>query len=226
MAMTKPELEKHSDEYHALMARARAAEQQGLVCEAVEVALSSWQYIDGMMQYERKYEDEEFASVEAIDIVLEHAPLLLDFQSLDRLEVLLKDFRRIDKNTSESLADKLANGRALMWDAHRLWDHLEQHPEARQDQLRQILGGDQNKWRSIAETWENMGLVRRTPEGGSYRLALSTRMEEVVSAKCSSCGAVAKAPKAMFFEQQPCPRCGATVHFVLLCKDTAAGTRE
>lgn len=219
-------MENHREKYRNLMRDARAAQQHGLYRDAIKQALDSWEHIDGMMQYERRYEDREFDSVEGIDMVLKYAPLLLDFHSLERLEGLLTGQRRIDRNTSDSLAEHLAKARALMWDVHRLWDHLEHHPGTRQDELRQILGGEQDQWRTAAEIWEKMGLVHRTPEGRSYRLALSTRMGETVSAKCPACGVVADAPKAMFLEMSTCPKCRAKVLFVILSKRAPTMTEE
>lgn len=226
MAMTKAEMEADRAEYDALMARARLAIHQGLYREAVELAMSSWKHIDGMMQYKRKYEDKEFASIDAIDVVLQYAPLVFDCRSLEALESLLKDQRRIEKNTSEDLGDKLAQARALMWDAHRLWDYLERHDSIRQDDLRATFGGDQDRWRSLAVTWERMGLVRRTSEGGSYRLALVTRMDEAVPGKCSSCGTVEEAPKIRFLEERVCSNCRAGVFFVILSRMPGSGTKE
>ena len=209
-------METHRARYQGLMLKARLSEEVGLYRAAVDLALATWEHIDGMMQYERRYADKEFTSIQGIDMILKYAPLLLDFNSLNTLETLLKNYRRIEKNTSHNLADKLAKARTLMRDAYRLWDHLEHHPEARQDKLRQILGGDQDQWRSMVTAWEKMGLLRRTPESGSYRLALSTRMGKVVSAKCFSCGCVVDAPKAMFLEKQICSECRTRAMFVIL----------
>ena len=108
----------------------------------------------------RRYKEEEFETINAIDLALKYAPLLLDFESLDELEQLLKDRKRIEKNTSHDLNDKLATARTQMWEAHRLWDHLERNPHSRQSELRQVLGGDQAQWRAIAELWEKMGLLQ------------------------------------------------------------------
>ncbi len=226
MAMKKDELEHHQRQYQALMADAQAAEQAGLYRAVVEKALESWEHIDGMMQYERRYNKKEFASVPAIELTLKYAPLLLDFASLDRLESLLKDCRRIEKNTSHDLAAKLAAARALMWDAHSLWDHLERNPGLRQDELRKLLGGRQQRWSDMAETWEKMGLLRREPEAGTYRLTLSTRLGEIVSVKCPACGNIAEAPKAMCLEETPCPECQARVLFVVLSTRRTADAKE
>jgi hypothetical protein len=223
--VNKAEMQEHHAKYQELMAEARSKEKAGSYRDAIKLALASWDHIDGMMQYRRRYEDVEFRTVEAIDMVLKYAPLLLDFASLDALEWLLKDRRRIEKHTSDSLADSLAEARSLMWDAHRLWDHLEFHPDARQDELREHLGGNQERWRALAAAWETMGLVERVSEGRSYRLALCTRMGKIVPGKCPSCGAVSEAPKAMFLEDTTCPKCGDKVSFVLLAPDPTVGSK-
>jgi hypothetical protein len=124
------------------------------------------------------------------------------------------------------MGDKLAEARTRLWNTHRLWTHLERNPNTRQDQLRQILDGDQDEWRSTVQAWARMGLVRRTPEGGSYRVALSTRMGQVVPAKCPFCGRVAEAPKAMFLETTKCPKCRKPVAYVLLATANDTDTRE
>lgn len=216
MAMTKAEMEAHRAQYFVLVSDARDAQQNGLYKKAVEAAVSSWDYVVGMMQYERKYEQKESVSVEGIEIVLKLAPFLLDLGSLEKLAALLKSQRRIEKHASGALASGIETAKALLWDAYRLWQHLEAHPDARQDALRATFGGDQDRWRGMAETWEKMELIRRTPEGGSYRLALSTRRDEPTLAKCPGCGVVAKAAKAKLFAEVTCPKCRKVVEFVLL----------
>jgi hypothetical protein len=188
--------------------------------------LGAWEHIDGMMQYDRKYLNREFTTIPAIEMILKYAPLLLAFLTLDILEDLLKTYKRIERDTSDDMGDKLAKSRARMWDNHRLWGHLENHPDVMQDDLREALGGDQGYWRSVAEGWEKMGLLRRIPEGASYRLALLTRMGQVVSGKCSSCGDIAQAPKAMFLEEMTCPKCRTAVQFVILSTVVDSGAQE
>jgi hypothetical protein len=209
-------LEVDYDLYERRMAAAREAARQGLYRRAVEEALEAWPFIDGMMQYARKYKQEEFDTIPAIDLVLQYAPLLLDFRQLDRLGALLKECRRIERDTEADVGEQLATARARMWAAHRLWDYIEQHPDVRQAELRSALGGQQQDWVDILTTWEEMGLLRRTRDSGTYRLALSTRMGEVISAKCPECGAVAEAPKAMLLDALRCAECSKHVVFVLI----------
>ena len=119
MPLKKSEMEAHRAAYYALIS-ARAALQQGLYHKAIDEASASWEYIDGMMQYERRYESKEFESVEGIDIVLEFAPLVFGFQSLEKLDELLRSQRRIDKHSSDDLAARLDSARQSLRDVHRL----------------------------------------------------------------------------------------------------------
>lgn len=214
--MKKTELQEHRALYNELLSHAFAAERAGEHRIAVRKALEAWQFIDGMMQYERRYDEREFDSIKAIDLVLNFAPLLLDFESLDELDDLLRNFRRIEKNTSQSLADKLAGARSRLRDAHRLYDHLERNPGGHQDELRRALGGNQDSWRELAEAWEKVGLISRQAAGRSYALYLATRLGKIVCAICPACGARTEAPKAMLLEQLPCPECAKEVLFVIL----------
>lgn len=213
---TKAELEQDCVEYNRHLDLARNALQQGDIIQAVEAAVASWPFIDGMMQFERKYGGREFDTIAAIEIVLKIAPLVFDRQNLDRLEQLLREKKRIDKNTNADLANKLAEARRLMREAHRLWCHVEQQPNCRQDELRRILEGDQDRWRQIAEAWHGFGLLRKTPEANTYRLGFITNMEDHVSGKCPACGIIGKARKEKFLESAACPKCKETVHFVII----------
>lgn len=224
--MKKSEMAAHSEAYRSLMRAAKEAERRGLYRAAVDAAVAAWEHIDGMMQYGMKYEDDDFVSISAIDAVLKHAPLLFDFRNLDALEQLLETRKRIEKNTSQSVVEKLSKAREQIWVNHRLWGYLERYGEVRQDQLSDILGGGQEYWRSLSKSWAAMGLVTRVQEGVSYRIALSTRMGQVVRAKCSSCGKASEAPKGMFLEKMKCPYCNTRVLFVLLSSDGQADSNE
>lgn len=220
--MAKAQLEAEREQYRAHLRAARAADAQGFYRDALAHALAALPHVDGAMQYERKYEEAEFSSVAAIDLVLRYAPLLLHAEALDRIESLLKQYKRIEKLTAADMAQRLADARTRMWQNHRLFALLEAHPETRQDQLRQRLGGDQDAWRATSEAWEKIGLLERVPERPSYRLAFVTRMGQLVPAKCPSCGHVAHAPKSFFLETMNCPGCEASTLFVLLVPGTAA----
>ncbi|GEM_PF-2487735 len=223
MAMKKADMEQCSVEYNGRMQAAQNAVSNGLFKSAVNLALEACPYIDGMMQYARKYEAQEFDSVSAFDLVLAYAPLLLDSKSLTKIAEVLDEYRRIERNTGDDLGEMLRAAHDCVWMNHRLWNHLEAHPDCRQDELGQTLGGEQNHWRYVVESWEHMGLVQRTPENNSHRLSLRTRLGQPVPAKCSDCGSQIVAPKAMLLEPVRCPQCGANSCFVLLTSESSTG---
>jgi hypothetical protein len=217
MAKKKAELEFDCTRYSELMAEVRQARKECDFPRAVQLAMSAWDHVDGMMQYERRYGGQaEFKSIDSIDFVLRFAPLLFDFEILQKLEVLLKSQRRLDKNTTADLPQSLDKAKAEMWEAHRLWGLLEANVEVRQDQLRATLGGDQNRWRWIAETWQEMGVLQRKPSGESYVITLTTRMDDKVRGKCPACGATGTGAKYRLLDEITCPKCRAQVNFVLL----------
>jgi hypothetical protein len=213
MAMKKAELETHDAEYRDRLSKAKHAESAGQYNEALKAAVSAWEHVDGMMQFQSKYEEEKVDSVAAIDLVLKYAPLLLDFRKLDALEQFLSICRRIEKNTTAGPREKLSEARSKMWDNHRLWSYLEKHPDAPQDQLHKAMG-QTNDWQSSIEAWVTMGVLRKAQEGPCYRL--TTSMEARVPAKCSACGKSAEGPKGLLLTSVTCPKCRSKTTFVLL----------
>lgn len=217
MAKTKAELQSDAEAYHRTLSAMRAAHRAAQFLDAIKIAMEACEYIDGMMQFERRFEKRtDRHSVETIDYVLQYAPLVFDHQSLETLAVVLKSQRRIDKNTTAELVEGLQNAYELMWDAHRLWSLLEQAQELDQSTLRARLGGDQERWQRIAESWDHMSLIDRIPERGSYRLSLQSRITRETRAKCRRCGAIVKAAMGQFLEENACPKCKAPSTFVIL----------
>jgi hypothetical protein len=217
MAKNKAELQSDADKYRSAVAAMRTAHTEGRFLDALKEAMDACDYIDGMMQFEKRYEKrDERKDVETIDYVFRYAPLLFDSASLNKLSDLLKSQKRIDKVATADLASELQQAIELMWEAHRLWDVLERESEVRQDQLRSTLGGQQERWRAVAEAWERMRLVQRTPEGGSYRISLVTKMSNTVRGKCRSCGATGKAEMMLFLDKIHCPKCKVSCDFVII----------
>jgi hypothetical protein len=217
MAKTKAELAADVEHYHRGVSAMRKAHNEERYLDAIRIALDTTQFADGMIQFERRFEKRtDREDVEILHYIFRYAPLLFDLASLTSIKQLLKAQKRIDKNTAADFAQEVDNAFALLWDAHRLWGFLETEREVAQDKLRLNLGGDQDRWRSIAETWEQMGVIRRVPERGSYRISFVTNLTAAARGKCSNCGAVGKASIVLFLEDIHCPRCNATSTFVIL----------
>ncbi|HEV2970555.1 MAG TPA: hypothetical protein VGY55_11345 [Pirellulales bacterium] len=219
MPMTKAEMEAHRVQYHLEIAKARAAEQAGLYREAIAAALASWDHIDGMMQFERKYEEGTFSNIDGLELVLRYAPLLFDFESLDKLETLLKIQRRIVKNSAGDLPERLGSARELMWVAHRIWNEIERRPQPLQPPTIRGSAKENDRSTAVTDAWEKMRLLHWCSDGTSYHLAFSTQMDRAAFAKCPVCGAVAKGPKRVFLDEVKCPKCSGSVTFVILARE-------
>jgi hypothetical protein len=217
MVKNKSELQSDAIQYRESLAAMRSAHREGRILDAIRVTVASLEFVDGMMQFERRFEDRsERKTVETIDYILRYAPLVFERNSLEIVAGILKSQKRIDKHASADLAENLRKATELTWEARRLWTELEQESEVTQDKLRKNFGGEQDRWRGIAEMWDEMGLIQRIPERNSYRISLTTRVTQIVRGKCPSCGATGKAAMGSFLEMITCPRCKSTSAFVLL----------
>lgn len=215
--MKKAELEHHDNAYQALMYKANAALRSNLYGEATDFAVAAWDHIDGMIQFQRKFADNEVSSVQAIDIVLHYAPLLMDFETLDRLEGLLHSQRRITKSTDIDWETRLRAARVAMWECHQFWTYFEEHGSV--DEAVPDFGKDDRKhWPRIAEDWIAMGLVSRDRTVNASLLSLVTDYSDVVLAKCPSCGSLVKGRKSGCLEEHHCPKCHKRHVFVMLAK--------
>ena len=177
--------------------------------QAIDAAMKAWDHIDGMIRFAVRDQAREYARFEAIDLVLKYAPLLLELREDWTDSMLLQEHRRIEKKSSANVTAALEEARARMWENHRLWDHLERNPGAVMFSLREAIGGEHRcaggRWSKLGNEW---GFSAASEEDGVYRLSLSTRLGQIVRAKCPSCAHVEHcSPKAMFLEKTSCPAC-------------------
>ena len=213
MPIPKAELAARAAAYRSKLEAARAAEAQGLYRDVLRHAIAASEDVDGMLQFAKKYENRKPEKIEAIDLVLKYAALLLDLKTLGACEEFLRRSRLLER---PGMAEAMKAAIDAMWQNHRLWNLMERSSDVRQDQLPYKLGGEAAGWREVVESWEKTGLISRERIGRTFLLTLSTRLGQVVSAKCSHCGKISEAPKAMFLEPLDCPACGAQSDFVLV----------
>lgn len=212
--MTKDELLAHQQKYQELWNRAQSEREAGNLQRAVDLAASAWTYIDGMMRYEEKYEEREFDSIEAIDLVLEEAPYLLDFARLDELEELLKSKRRIDNKAEADIADDLSEARKTLELVYQLCDRLDRRgPLARKDLIESENAAEETS--GVLRKTEAVGLVHRDSQG---RYVFQNPIEQTFNAKCPSCGAARGGTLEMLLERIGCAQCNSKEIPVLLAK--------
>ncbi|MBA3483385.1 MAG: hypothetical protein H0T51_16370 [Pirellulales bacterium] len=217
MAKTKAELEYDFDQHQKIMARVRTANRSGEISKALDLAVTAWEYIDGMMQYEKRYGSRsEFKTIDSIAFVLSYAPILFETTLLARLATLLRTYKRIEKNTTDEIGLALDNAMSLMWEARKVWNLLETEGEVHQADLGRRLGGEQARLRDLVESWVHLGVVQRRPHGSSYLIRLCTRVDEKTQAKCSVCGIVDSDAMMAMLDPRRCPNCGCDANFVIL----------
>lgn len=219
--MNKADMEYHHGEYIALISRARCEQEQGRHAEALHAAITSWPHIDGHMQFERRYGQGDVRRVDGLELVLDLAPLLFDFESLEKLDSFLKSQRRIERNTSNDWSSRIMNARLLLREAHALWNRLERSTCA-PPTVNAGSSVNADRWPLILQSWEKIGVIRRNAKNSDIGFELATDFQSPTFAKCPSCGAVAKAPKSKFLDEQPCPRCRNQHSFVLLALERTA----
>ncbi len=223
--MSKARLGTERMDYDEHMRLASQAEAIGDYAGAIGHAIDAWDHVDAMMKYERKYEEAEFKSVPCVDTVVRLAPFIFDIESLESARTLLKEQRSVERHTSDDLGARVAAAIDLMWEARRLWSQIESNPGTLQGDLRELLGGDQDMWRSLVDSWETMGAVIRTKVGRSHRLRLATDTGASAQARCSRCSTLAEAERSLFYAERTCQACGHHVMFVISSDEADEETR-
>jgi predicted transcriptional regulator len=213
--MSKAALQAAQLQYDQCMAAARNHERNGQLEEAIRQAIEAWEHLEGMMKFERKWEDREFKSVPCIDMVLRHAPMLLDGKSLDRLGDLLKEQRSIDKLASDDLAARLQEAKQRMRAIHQLLARVEAEPGITVTRLAETCGCDRPTVDQICERLEAMELIEVDRTGKARELRLATDFDRNITGLCESCGRGAALLWWDALSVRKCPTCGEEAYFVL-----------
>jgi len=217
MAKKKAELEQDVAAYEAHLARAEESLRYQNFDDALTHAVAAWDYVDGMMQYKRRYAEQQFSSIRCVDIVTTYAPMLFRSDVLEQLGMLLSSQRRVEKNTKADLGHALATARRRLADAHRLWNLVAHSTEARLTELSEHLGGDQGEWERIARLSCEIGVFCQVSIGDNApTLGLVTRLDATCRGKCPACGAVAVGQKMQLLEMRTCELCEARGLFCLI----------
>ncbi|MFT3882934.1 MAG: hypothetical protein QM703_25170 [Gemmatales bacterium] len=208
---TKAELEWQRTAFRTYVAQSKEALSQHQYSNAIELAIQSFAFIDGMIQYERRYEQVEDQPYPTIKTVLSYSPVLFRWKAIDEVERLLDSTKRIEKNSQIDWRAKIDHSRRLLGHALETWTNIHARNSATYD-------GDQNRRIErvfILSTWENMGYVTKPNENGDLHSFVSN-MEMRTRAKCKYCGDVCDATKATFLADIKCLKCGVTNLFVIL----------
>ncbi|MCA9092853.1 MAG: hypothetical protein KDA68_05170 [Planctomycetaceae bacterium] len=222
VAMKKADMESHYNEYSRLILEARSEIEKLDYRKAIRTAESSWGFIDGMLQYEKRFLNSEKVSVQGISVVLSYSPFLLDFEPLDRVENFISANPRVRKNSRENLVDELQDSRECLVQAYSLWDRLEKKSLIYRDELKQ----QSSEVREIIDFWKDVGIGAWIPVSDRQVFRLVTHLQEIVRAKCNYCGVCVQAPKTKLLDLVVCPKCKQSSVFTLLTSQVARSTTK
>lgn len=219
MAKTKAELESDRDRYQNALNSAIQAEQRENYESVLVHALSSLPYIEGMLQHLRRYEKRQEDVVLCIELIAKYAPVLFHAQSINELEVFMKNKKRIFSKMKTDPVELILSAREVMQKSYLLWDYIDNmNNNVDISRIPKALGGRKKEWDKIISLWLKIGILR-IASNGHENVSLVTRLYDPISAKCPSCGAVAKARKVKFLKEQQCPRCKSEEMFVIIANN-------
>ena len=207
-------MEEHWRQYATFMKQSHDAEKQVDFSHVVRHAEASWEHIDGMLRHANQHDGQSENELDGIALVLRYAPVLFDYEVLGRLEQFLAGKRRITKSSSSDLNGDLAEAHACMWRAHVVWDELERQRQWQVDTLRQKFSGSDDEWCHIIGTWKSMNAIVMLSAKGVAYVALATRMDDAIVAKCPHCGRPARRTKSESLASTHCETCRRAGIFV------------
>ncbi len=209
---TKAELEIEYKSFHSLAEQTKASISAHEYSAAIALGLKSFEFIDGMIQYERKYEDKENPSHPTIKAVLTFAPVVFGWKAIDEVEALLNSTRRIEKNSNEDWRQRIADSRQLQKRALHLWSSM----LSQETYLPEAIEVSRKDRQFILKSWEEMGFTTTSGSVAENVLVLASSKMERTRAKCMHCGEVAVSTKEKFLSEVKCPRCSMLTLFVML----------
>lgn len=208
MAKSKSELERECRQLAKVTADARRLHAEGEMLAAVSMAVSGWPYIDGMLQYERRFGDRHATRIiDSIELVLVLAPLTFDIESLEGLGELLRTHRRIASSSASDLNQRLVDARALLWDAYDIWDQLEREGEVSWNTLLAARACATDAVERLLRDWDEMGLASWIVRDNVKFVRLANSFDTRVNGTCPECGAVFQCPKSHCLKRRLCKRC-------------------
>jgi hypothetical protein len=215
MAKTKAELQNDQAEYDRLHAAALAAVGRVDFDAALDHCIDSLKHVDGMMQFEKRWEKRQFHSVETIDLLLRYAPILQRRDCLDALTTILAADRRIDRLATADLAALLLEADLRFRRVSQLIDFVGEFGNAAREMLAARYGGPPEEWAALSETLEQVHYLTTVHTGDRLELQRRTDISRDASGQCRNCGTVARAPLEDLLGGCVCQSCGVETDLTL-----------
>jgi hypothetical protein len=215
MAKTKTELQQDQADYDRLHAAAHDAVARADFDAALDHCIESLKHVAGMMQFEKRWENRQFRSVETIDLLLRYAPVLQRRDCLDALATVLDTDRRIDRLASADLASLLVEAESRIRRVSQLIDLFSDLGQVEPQTLAARYGGADEEWRALAATLEHVNYLTKVQTGDRVELRRRTNLARPVAGKCRHCGTIALASFGELLDCLVCRSCGVETDLTL-----------
>jgi hypothetical protein len=204
---TKAELEWNANTFKTLSQQARGLIAEYNYTRAIEIALQSLQFIDGMIQYERRYNKQENVQQSTLAIILNYAPVIFHYRAIDTLEAYLLSTKRVHKTSDIDWLERIVAARQMMTSALNLWQCIEVDQDYKHiDNTFRVF---------LTDCWLRLGLIaKRTTNVAGF--AFVSSLSERFRGKCSSCGLVCDTTKETLLSDMNCPGCKVSCSMVIL----------
>lgn len=207
------ELEAHHDAYADSEDTIRAMVDDHRFPAVFSICIESFPHIVPAINFRKKRE----IAPKTVDLlpvitICKYAPPLFEHAAIEALAEFVSSTRVLALSEKRNMcAVEAARKREQL--AHLLWNHLERQPGALQHDLHTTLGVIQGDAVEIIDFWEELGIIDRHPNRGSYRIYFSTQLESEMEGLCQACGVRGKGRKELFLRPVTCRKCGAAGYY-------------
>lgn len=207
------ELEAHHDAFAESDQIIRAMANNGEFPKVFALCTESFPHIVPAIKFRKKRGlTPEMPELSAFNTICKYAPPLFEHSVMESLLEFVNS-SRVLVQSEKRLLDLIEIAQKREHLAHRLWSHLERHPGMLQRDIRTELGVVQEDAVSIVELWEELGVLDRQSEDGSYRLYFRTRLDAEAVGICPNCGVRGKGRKELFFRSVACQKCSTDGYY-------------
>lgn len=208
-------MESAAASYASLCEEAERHLSAGDAEAAVRASVSAITHLDGAMRFAGKYEGATFSIPRCVEIIGRYAPVRLHREAVDAVRSLVKERRRIERESSESIADYMDQAEEVLFGVYRALSSFGHRRALEESVFLRALEGSSGESKNTLELLLASGVVSRS-DAGAEELRIESRLGERWIAACFECGVSVIGAKREFFVMQVCPRCSVESDFVLI----------
>ncbi len=207
------EMEAGHDAYTSLEDKIRTMVAGRDFPAVFSVCVASFPHVVPAIKYRKQRGIEpETPDFLSFSVICKYAPLLFEHAAIASLSEFIKATRQLARDESGYL-QMVENAIDRERIARLIWNYVEQHPAPLQRDVAGQIAVGQEVVIDTLQMWEKLGLILRTHESNTFRLAFWTRPESEAEGICRGCGVRGRGLKERFWKPIKCQRCGTEGYY-------------